>query len=223
MHSAETIEPNRETIPAAGQSDPRLTHLERRLIEAFDDLWSSFVDPAEPVYDADGTAWNPLGSGLAGGAASVPFRSEQELAAIRNECRWLAAANEFAINGHENRISYIVGSGHTYRAAATRGGTSDEALVLAVQRVIDEFVRLNCWQRRQQEIVRRKDRDGECFLRLFAAADGTTRRAVRRARPGGRAQRSHRRPLGQLRHSDRPERRRDRAGLLDRRPARRRR
>jgi capsid protein len=44
-----------------------------------------------------------------------------------------------------------------------------------VQRVIDEFVRLNCWQRRQQEIVRRKDRDGECFLRLFAAADGTTR------------------------------------------------
>jgi capsid protein len=47
-------------------------------------------------------------------------------------------------------------------------------LVLAVQLVLDDFVRVNCWQRRQQEIVRRKDRDGECFLRLFAAADGTT-------------------------------------------------
>jgi capsid protein len=105
----------------------------------------------------------------------VPFRNEQELAAIRNECRALAAENEFAINGHENRISYIVGSGHAYRAVAARGGAADEGLVLAVQRVLDEFVRMNAWQRRQQEIVRRKDRDGECFLRLFAAGDGTTR------------------------------------------------
>ena len=76
MHSAETIEPSSEKIPATGQSDPRLTHLERRLIEAFDDLWSSFVDPAEPVYDADGTAWNPLGSGLAGGAASESSKAQ---------------------------------------------------------------------------------------------------------------------------------------------------
>ena len=44
-----------------------------------------------------------------------------------------------------------------------------------MQAVLDEFVRLNHWHQRQQEIVRRKDRDGECFLRLFAAADGTTR------------------------------------------------
>jgi len=41
--------------------------------------------------------------------------------------------------------------------------------------VVDDFIRRNSWQRRQQEIVRRKDRDGECFLRLFTAADGTTR------------------------------------------------
>ncbi len=44
-----------------------------------------------------------------------------------------------------------------------------------MQAVLDEFVRLNHWHGRQQEIVRRKDRDGECFLRLFPAADGTTR------------------------------------------------
>ena len=123
MPSTDTIERTEEQRPAARQVDPRLTHLERRLVEAFDELWSSFVDPAEPVYDVDGTAWNQLGGGLAGnGAASVPFRNEQELAAIRNECRTLAVANEFAINGHENRISYIVGSGHTYRAVAARGG-----------------------------------------------------------------------------------------------------
>jgi hypothetical protein len=40
--------------------DPRLGHLERHLIEAFDKLWNSFVDPSEPIYDADGTAWNTL-------------------------------------------------------------------------------------------------------------------------------------------------------------------
>ena len=43
-----------------------------------------------------------------------------------------------------------------------------------VQAVVDEFVRLNRWHQRQQEIVRRKDRDGECFIRLFAISDGTT-------------------------------------------------
>ncbi len=105
----------------------------------------------------------------------MPFGNEQELAQIRDQCRTLAVANEFAINGHENRISYIVGSGHAYRAAAARGQTDAEPLVREVQLVLDEFIRLNRWHQRQQEIVRRKDRDGECFLRLFTAADGTTR------------------------------------------------
>jgi capsid protein len=172
MTSTDAIERSEEQEPAA-RVDPRLHHLERRLVEAFDELWNSFVDPAEPIYDADGTVWNSLGSGSSHGAAGMPFRNEQELAALRNECRALATGNEFAINGHENRISYIVGSGHAYRAVASRGGDADTSLVLAVQLILDEFVRLNHWQRRQQEIVRRKDRDGECFLRLFPAADGT--------------------------------------------------
>jgi hypothetical protein len=151
MPSTDTIERTEEQQPAAAATGPRLAHLERRLVEAFDELWNGFVDPAEAIYDVDGTAWNPVGGGLSGPAASVPFRNEQELAAIRNECRWLAAANEFAINGHENRISYIVGSGHAYRAVAARGGSGDDDLVLAVQLLLDEFVRLNSWQRRQQE------------------------------------------------------------------------
>lgn len=175
MSSTDTIQRIDEQKPASLHGDPRLNHLERRLTEAFDELWNSFVDPAEPIYDVDGTAWNQLNAGLPGVAAGMPYRNEQELAAIRNECRTLAAANEFAINGHENRISYIVGSGHAYRAVAARNGNTDQSLIVAVQLVLDEFVRLNHWQRRQQETVRRKDRDGECFLRLFAAADGTTR------------------------------------------------
>jgi hypothetical protein len=106
MPSAATIEQSEEQEPVATRTDPRLNHLERRLVEAFDELWNNFVDPAEPVYDADGTAWSSLGGGLSpGGAPSVPFRNEQELATIRNECRSLAVANEFAINGHDYPLS----------------------------------------------------------------------------------------------------------------------
>ena len=48
----------RRTIDPTARID-----LERRLLEAFDELWDSFVDPAEAVYDADGTRWNRLGGG----------------------------------------------------------------------------------------------------------------------------------------------------------------
>ena len=153
----------------------------------------------------------------------MPFRNEQELAAIRDQCRTLAVANEFAINGHENRISYIVGSGHAYRATATRGGRDDEPLVLrgaaGPRRVHPpELLAPAAAGDRPPQGPRRRV--------LLAALRGRRRHhagAVRRAGPGGRAQRSDRRPFGQLRHSDRPGRRGDRAGLLDRRPAGRRR
>jgi len=41
-----------------------------------------------------------------------------------------------------------------------------------VQAALDDFVRANRWHARQQEIVPRKDRDGECFLRFFPAENG---------------------------------------------------
>ena len=139
-------------------------------------MWDSFVDPADAFYDVDGTRWNGLGGAAGQGAASgIPFTDEQQLAEIRGQCRALAAGNEFAINGHENRISYIVGSGHVYRAVARKGHAAPESLLNGVQAVLDEFAVINHWHKRQQEIVLRKDRDGECFLRLFPAPDGTTR------------------------------------------------
>ncbi|HEY4759681.1 MAG TPA: phage portal protein [Thermoguttaceae bacterium] len=154
----------------------RLVHLQRRLLEAFDEMWDSFVDPADALYDADGRRWSSLGgSVLPGVTAGVPFADEQQLADIRAQCRALAAENEFAINGHENRISYIVGSGHTYRAVGKKGQNPPESILHEVQALLDEFVSINHWHKRQQEIVHRKDRDGECFLRFFPASDGTIR------------------------------------------------
>ncbi len=95
--------------------------LEQRLAEAFDSLWDGFVDPREPFCD-DGERWLPLaGYGSIDRTLALGPASEAELADIRQQCRWLALENEFAINGHENRISFIVGSGHNYRATARKG------------------------------------------------------------------------------------------------------
>ena len=158
--------------------------IERRLTEAFDDLWSGLVDRNEPYCDdPDGTHWLTLGAGRATGALpTVGFAYEGQLTAIRNECRALALTNEFAVNGHENRVSYIVGSGHTYRAAARKHRETPPDLVADVQSLLDEFQRVNRWQRRQQELVLRLDRDGEAFLRYFVGSGGMT--FVRFVEPG---------------------------------------
>jgi len=167
---------HRDNARSPRPNDPRVTRLETRLQEVFDGLWDGFVDPDDALYDADGTRWRMLGTTQTAGApAAVPYRTESDLAEIRLQCRALAASNEFAINGHENRISYIVGTGHVYRATAKAGHAPPAAMRRQVQAAIDEFVLANHWHKRQQEIVRRKDRDGECFLRLFVLADGGLR------------------------------------------------
>ena len=117
-HEPTTDNTTRES-PAAHAG---LARLQQRLTEAFDELWDNFVDPDEPYFDADGSRWGRVGGeGLSAGAAAVAF-DEPQLAEIRGQCRALAVSNEFAINGHENRICYIVGTGHTYRASPRRRG-----------------------------------------------------------------------------------------------------
>ncbi len=156
--------------------------LEKRLLEAFDELWDSFVDPSDSLYDVDGSRWLPLDTAASGDSTGAALTTEQQLGALRAECRSLAVSNEFAINGHENRISYIVGTGHVYRATAKTGVDVPDDLLREVQAALDEFVRANRWHQRQQEIVRRADRDGEVFLRFFASPEGTLR--IRFVEPG---------------------------------------
>jgi capsid protein len=79
----------------------------------------------------------------------------------------LALTNEYAINGHENRISYVVGAGHSYLATPRKHSAGTDQLAAAVQDQIERFVEENRWHSRQQEIVRRIDRDGEVFLRTI--------------------------------------------------------
>jgi capsid protein len=158
--------------PSSQFSDP----LEQHIAEACDSLWDALVDPREAYLDDDGQWWNSLATGAVGaGRPDAPLLDERQLAEARLQCRRLAATNEFAINGHENRVSYLVGGGHQYRAVVRKGAAADAALVAEVQDVLDEFLVENRWQARQQEIVRRMDRDGEAFLRFFVGPGGATR------------------------------------------------
>jgi capsid protein len=132
-----------------------------------------FVDPWEALRDPEtGELWIPVSRGNAGqknqpALDRAGFRDEMELEQARNLCRVLAERNEFAINGHENRISYIVGTGHTYQAVSKKGQDAPKPLIAAIQKLIDDWTFRENWMDRQQEIVRRKDRDGEAFLRFF--------------------------------------------------------
>lgn len=149
--------------------------LETRLTEACDALWDSFVDPREAYAGEEGGWWNPIAAVGGGASDHLGPLSEAQLADLRAECRRLALGNEFAINGHENRVSYVVGVGHSYHATVRKGVDAPKDLAMQAQEVLDEFRHENRWHARQQEIVRRMDRDGEVFLRMFAAPGGKSR------------------------------------------------
>jgi len=149
---------------------------ENRLLRESLAFCSGYVDPRDAYRGPDGEFWPPLDVTTGDTPlANTVFADEHQLARARNIGRLLEQSNEFAINGHENRINYIVGTGHTYKVVAKKGVEASAAEIQAAQEIVDAFVRVNRWQQRQQEIVRRRDRDGEVFLRLFVAPDGVTR------------------------------------------------
>ena len=89
---------------------------------------------------------------------------------LRAESRLLAYSNEFAINALENRVNYVIGQGHRYQIVAKNSNDAD--LALKVQDILDSFCDENDWTRRQREIMKRRDRDGEVFCRLFPSRKG---------------------------------------------------
>ena len=114
-------------------------HWENHLLEAFDALWDDLVDPRDAYADPDGEWWLPVGTVGSASARGTGLINEHMLAELRTQCRALAATNEYAINGHENRISYIVGAGHIYRAAVCKGADGSMDLAMQVQKVLDTF------------------------------------------------------------------------------------
>jgi hypothetical protein len=115
--------------------------------------------------DRDDPAWNEFLE--VGGPLWPPYRSEYELARIRNESRWFATHHPFAVSALENRASYVVGSGHSYTVRPKPKADINGDILEAIEREITEFLELNVWQHRQIENQIRLDRDGEVFLRFF--------------------------------------------------------
>ena len=113
-----------------------------------------YVNPFEYLFD-DEERWGFTGET----PISDVMSSDESLSDLRESCRLLALTNEFAINAHENRISYIVGSGHTITVEAKPGCSVSSDVLQQAQRWLDDFAERNRWFERQQEIIRRKDRD----------------------------------------------------------------
>lgn len=147
---------------------------------AFDNL----VDPREPLYDNEGF-WLPLGSGEAippnidnrkRGEVLPVYLTEYQLKVIRDQSRKQLAYNEFAINAIENRASYIVGTGFTYKVVRknTQPGkpSGNDRLCKMAQDVLDRFRAACDWGELEQEIVVRNDTDGETFLQWFPQPSG---------------------------------------------------
>jgi len=149
----------------------KAARLEQSLAESFFDGNDRFVDPWEAYTDSLDGFWRPIHDTSGGGHSTADF-DEAALTAIRNQSRNLAATNEFAINAIENRINYIVGSGHKYHAVPV--DECDLEISGLVQGFLARFLDENQWARRHQEIVRRRDRDGEVFVRFFVQSDGMT-------------------------------------------------
>ncbi|MBQ4143325.1 MAG: phage portal protein [Thermoguttaceae bacterium] len=137
-----------------------------------------FIHPMQYLFD-DEERW--IRADGTGSLNAGRLDSEEALEDARQSCRQLALTNEFAICGHENRISFVVGSGHHVSAEPLSGREVSRETVKLAQEWLEDFMQENDWFRRQQEIQRRKDRDGEAFLRIFVNSEGQT--AVRFVEP----------------------------------------
>jgi hypothetical protein len=135
------------------------------------------ADPLEPYLGPDGSLWESLdtSTGWHLGDSCVPYRDPDGLNRMRKVCRHFANENPFAINGHENRISYVVGYGHVYTVTAKGCELLPGDIRERAQEIIDDFIRINRWNTRQQQNVLRRDRDGEVFTRMFPHEDGILR------------------------------------------------
>lgn len=148
----------------------KITKLKSELLESIYHQDSGSIDPLEPHYDVDGRFWSLLGNMRQSQGSISPVTNETFFNEIRNQSRMLALSNEFAINAFENRINYTIGSGHRYHAIPE--DVHDTIIIKEVHEIIEEFQFENQWSKRHKEIVRRMDRDGEVFIRLFPIHNG---------------------------------------------------
>lgn len=136
-----------------------------------------------PYGNEAGWSWLPLGLG---GSQSSPqerksfVHTPEQLADLRLRSRLLAQGNPYAISALENLVSYVVGTGLTHTVEPRRkarkatdglpareASATDEELD-RVQEALDAIAEANELGELEQELWRRANRDGECFVRVHA-------------------------------------------------------
>lgn len=177
MNPFSNYNPNARRV-ASRKANSGSSFLEKELIEESGGMefeMAAVGGILDEIYDpASGDRWLPLFAGTTTpyGEGSHLLTTEQGLAIVRMMCRYLAVENEFAINAIENRINFIVGSGMNLKIQVKAVGVDPElpevkTRMQEVQQVLDdELDRIN-FASMQEEIVRRGDRDGEIFIRVF--------------------------------------------------------
>jgi len=114
----------------------RLYQVQTKKLRESLDLWDKYVDPTDAFRGPRGELWSRIGSDMSYEDEESRFLTIEDLKKARMVCRALAFSNEFAINGHENRISYVIGTGHTYLVTAKKGETVADTKLKEVQTVV---------------------------------------------------------------------------------------
>ena len=144
---------------------------------------SGRMDPLDKLIGSDSDTWTLINQvGFDSDENCSPFDSADDLKKVRRVCRAFWKEHPNAKCGHENRISYVIGTGHSYSVVAKQGEDIPQERLNDVQDIVDRFCKANNWKRRQAETLLRRDRDGEAFLRFFPQQDGIIR--VRYIEPG---------------------------------------
>lgn len=95
-----------------------------------------------------------------------------QLKQIRDRCRQLGDANEFAIAGVESFHRHVTGTGFEYVMMAKKAGTVSESVLSELQEVIDLWHELNDIPSMEDECLTRWHEEGEWFIREFPGPDG---------------------------------------------------
>lgn len=128
-------------------------------------LFSDLVDDRERFLGDNNELWLPLGADHHRNQATNWTAEKYHTA--RTISRQLCEENCFAINGLENRINYVIGTGHQYLVGPKRGHNPSDELLREVDAFLEEFRANNHWHSRQIETMRRVDRDGTALIRMF--------------------------------------------------------
>lgn len=96
----------------------------------------------------------------------LPYRDMESINALQALGAKLFYASTFGGTIHENLLSYIVGTGHTYKVEAANGANPSESDLKAAQEAVDQMLAYHDWPCVQEETYNRRFRSGENFDRL---------------------------------------------------------